>query len=110
MVECDDTASPNDESPSENDDSDVGPNYFLSDDSYSDSSDTNSSSLHEVSVCALNETQNVDLTIEKENKKPNSSKRKRTTQSEWKRNKTKLLQNTGHTYRNFQKVLKYLNG
>ena len=34
MEGCDDTASPNDESPSENGDSDVEPNYSLSDDSY----------------------------------------------------------------------------
>ena len=58
------TASPNVESPSENGDSEVDANYSLSDDSYSDSSDTNSSSLHEVSVCALNGTQNVDLSVE----------------------------------------------
>ena len=64
MEDCDATASPNVESPSENGDSEVDANYSLSDDSYSDSSDTNSSSQHEVSVCALNGTQNVDLSVE----------------------------------------------
>jgi len=64
MGECYDTASPKDESPSENDDSDVDPNYSLSGDSYSDSSDSKASSLQEVSVSALKEKQNVHLTIE----------------------------------------------
>jgi hypothetical protein len=41
--QCDATASPNDESPSETGDSDVDRNYSLCDDSYSDSSDSNSS-------------------------------------------------------------------
>jgi len=57
MEECDDTASSNDESRSENVDSDINPNYSLSFDSYSDSSDKNRTSLHEVNVCALNGTQ-----------------------------------------------------
>ena len=48
MEECDAAASPNAESPPEFGNSDVDPNYSLSDDSYSDSSDGNSSSLHEV--------------------------------------------------------------
>ena len=43
MGQCDATASPNTESPSQTGDSDVDPNYSLSDDSYSDSSDSNSS-------------------------------------------------------------------
>ena len=64
MEDCDVTASPNVESPSENGDSEVDAIYSLSDDSCLDSSDTNSSSLHEVSVCALNGTQNVDLSVE----------------------------------------------
>jgi hypothetical protein len=54
MDECDDTASLNDESPSENADSGVEPNYSLSVDSYSDSSNSNSSSLYEVNICVLN--------------------------------------------------------
>ena len=41
--QCDATASPNDESPSQTGNSDADPNYSLSDDSYSDSSDSNSS-------------------------------------------------------------------
>jgi hypothetical protein len=57
MEECDDTASPNDESPSENVDSVVDRNYSLSVVSYSDSSDSNSSSLYAVNVCVLNGTQ-----------------------------------------------------
>jgi len=43
MEQCDATASPNDESPTENGDSDVDLNYSLNDNSYSDSSDSNSS-------------------------------------------------------------------
>jgi hypothetical protein len=105
MEQCDDTASPNDEAPSENGDSHFDPNYSINADSHSDSSDSNSSSLHEVSVCALNETQNLDLTVERENKDSKVRERKRTIQLEWKRNKTKLLRNTGHTYRNFEEVL-----
>jgi len=65
MEECDDTASPNDESPSENADSGVEPNYSLSVDSYSDSSNSNSSSLHEFNICVLN-GKNVELTIKRE--------------------------------------------
>ena len=42
--QCDATASPNDESPSKSGDSNVDPNYSLSDDSYSNTSDSNSSS------------------------------------------------------------------
>jgi hypothetical protein len=61
------TATPYDESPYETGDSDVDPNYSLIDDSYSDTSEGSSSSLHEVNVCALNEPQNVDLTTEREN-------------------------------------------
>jgi hypothetical protein len=37
--ECDATASPNNEPPSETGDSDANPNYSLNDDSYSDTSD-----------------------------------------------------------------------
>jgi hypothetical protein len=60
------TATPNDESPYETGESDVDQNYSLRDDSYTDNSDINSSSLHEVSVSALNEPQNVDWTTETE--------------------------------------------
>ena len=81
MEECDATASPNVESPSENSDSEVDTNYSLSDDSYSDSSDTNSSSLHEVSFVHLME-HNVDLSVEWRKKKP-KSRRKGNIQSEW---------------------------
>ena len=71
MEECDDTASKIDGSPSETGDSDVDRYYSLSDDSYWDNYDSNSSSLNKVKVSALNETQNVDLTIEREDRKPN---------------------------------------
>jgi len=55
MEEYDDTASPNDESLSENDDSEFEPNISLSGNSFSDNSDidisdSNSSSLREVNV------------------------------------------------------------
>jgi hypothetical protein len=80
MEQCDVTALPNDESPSETGDSDIDSNNSLSDYSYSDSSDSNSSSLREVNVCVLNGTENVDLTLERKNKKPNSRKGKRTIQ------------------------------
>jgi hypothetical protein len=80
MEQCDDTASPNEESPSETGDSDIESSNSLSDYSYSDSSDSNSSSLREVSICVLNGTENVDLTIQRKSKKPNSRKGKRTIQ------------------------------
>jgi len=47
VEECDVTASPNDVSPFKNFGSEVDPNYSLSVYSYSDSSDSESSSLHE---------------------------------------------------------------
>ena len=53
--ECDATASPNNESPCETGDSDADPNYSLSDDSFSDTSDNESSSFDEIEVSALNE-------------------------------------------------------
>ena len=72
--ECDDTASPNYESPYETGDSNGDRNYSSSDDSHSDTSDSNSSSLHEVSVSALNEPQNLYLTAERENRKQGEEK------------------------------------
>jgi hypothetical protein len=39
--------------------------------------DINSSSFHEVKVCALNEQQNVDLTTERENRKQETKSRGR---------------------------------
>ena len=74
MEESDATASPNTGSPSETGDSDAEPNYPISDDSYSDSSDRNSSSLFEVSFCVLSETQNGDLTTERENRNQRAEK------------------------------------
>jgi hypothetical protein len=77
VEQCDATASPNSVSPYKTGDLDVDPIYPLSDDSYSGTSDSNSSSLHEVSVCALNETQNVDLTTERK-QEPKGREQKRT--------------------------------
>ena len=45
----------------------------------------------------------IDLTIEKENRKPKNRKRKSAVSSESKRNKTKLLRNTRHAYRNYKR-------
>jgi hypothetical protein len=63
--------------------------YLLSDDPYSDNSESNSSSFHEVHVSEFNEPQNVDVTTERE-RKPKSIERKRAVKSYWKRNKIKL--------------------
>jgi hypothetical protein len=89
IEKCDATASPNTDSPFETGDSDVDPNYSLSDYSYSDSSDrnsldsnssdSNSSLLHEVNYSVLNEPQNLDLTSERK-QEPKSRERKRTLQ------------------------------
>jgi hypothetical protein len=54
---------------------------ILNDDSYSDTSDDNSSSFDEVHVSALNEPQNIDFTTNKENSRPKSIKRKTVVQS-----------------------------
>lgn len=62
--ECNATASPNNESASESGDSEANLNYSLSDDTYSDISNK-SSPFYEVSVSALNELQNIDLTTDK---------------------------------------------
>jgi dipeptidase len=56
------------------------PHYSLSDDSYSDTSDNNSS-FDEVNVPAFNE-HNIDLTTENENRRSKSRKRKTAVQSE----------------------------
>ena len=77
IEECDASASPNTESPSETRDSEADPNYSLSDDSYTGTTGSNSSSLHEVSVSASNEPQNVDLTAERENRNQRAEKGKR---------------------------------
>jgi hypothetical protein len=75
MEECDDTASTSDETPSYNVDSHVDLNYSINDDSYPHSPDNNSSSLHEANVTALNETQNEDFTVGRENRKLNAEER-----------------------------------
>jgi hypothetical protein len=87
-------------------DADADPNYSLSDDSYSDTSDNNSSSFDEINVSALIEPQCIDLTTEKENRKLKSRKRNR---AEWNRNKAKLLLKTRHHSEPLKRVLKYLN-
>jgi hypothetical protein len=100
--ECDAAASSDNKSASETGDSEANPNYSLSDDPFSDISNNKSSPFDEVNVSALNELQNADLTIEKDNRKPNSRKINRSILSEWKRNKTNLPRNTGHAYRSFK--------
>jgi len=97
--ECDAAVSPNNESASETGNSEADPNYSLSADSYSDTSDKKSSSFDEVNVSVLNELQNIDLTTEKDKWKPNSRKRQKAIPSEWKRN---FPRNTGHAYRSFK--------
>ena len=72
VEQCDATASP-----SETDDSDVDPKYLLSDDSYSDTSDNNRSSLHEVSTSALNKTQNVFTTVKSQQSSASKTKPER---------------------------------
>jgi hypothetical protein len=59
--ECDTTASPNNESASATGDPDADPDYSLSDGSYSETSDNQSSSFDEVNLSALNESQYIDL-------------------------------------------------
>jgi hypothetical protein len=54
--QCDATASPKNESPSETGDSDADPNYSVSDTSY------NSFSYDDVNVSALSESQPADAT------------------------------------------------
>jgi len=108
IEECDDSASPYDESPSENGDSEVDTNYSLCYDSYSDSSDSNSSTLYEISVCALNETQNEDLTVERENRKPKAEKREPFEQN-GKEMKPNCYEMQGTHTEFLKKLLKYLN-
>jgi hypothetical protein len=57
----------------------------------------------EINVSALNERQNIFWATEKENRKPNSRKRKRAVTSELKSKKTKLLGNSGQAYRSFKR-------
>jgi hypothetical protein len=54
-------------------------------------------------VSAHNDPHNIGFTTQKENRNTNSRKRKAAVPKEWKINKTKLLQNTGHTYRTFSR-------
>jgi len=79
------------ESQSETGDFYANPNYSLSENTYSDTSDNNSSSLDGVNVSALDEPRNIDFTPEKHNRKANS--RKTTVPSEWKRNETNFNKN-----------------
>jgi hypothetical protein len=58
--------------------------------------------LHEVNVCILNETQNIDLNREKENRNQEQRKKKNCS-IRLERNQTKLLRNTEHAYRNFKR-------
>jgi len=76
MEQCDVTASPNDVSTFKNLDSEVDPNYSLSVDSYSDSSDSENSSLHEGKFF-VEWNKIVDLTTEKEIWKANDRKKEK---------------------------------
>jgi len=107
--ECDTTASPKNESPFANDDSDADPNYSLSDDSYSDTSDNKSSSFDEKNVSALNEPQNIDLTTDKENRKPKSRKKKKSRDIRMERKNNCYEIQDPHTETS-KEVLRYLNG
>jgi hypothetical protein len=51
----------------------------------------------------LNEPQKIDLTTEKESRKPKNRRREGAAPSDWKRYKTKWLRNTGHKYRTFKR-------
>ena len=53
MQQCDVTALPKNESPSDNGDCNADPNYSLSDDANSDTSDNNSSSFDDVKCLHL---------------------------------------------------------
>ena len=53
------------------------------------------------STSSLNEPQNMDVTTEKENRKLRSRKIKTAVPSEWKRNESKLLRNSGQACRTF---------
>jgi hypothetical protein len=58
----------------------------------------------------MNERHDIDFTIEKDNRKPNSRKRITAVPTEWKRHKTKSLRNTGPHTGILKEVLIYLNG
>jgi hypothetical protein len=58
----------------------------------------------------LNEPRNIDLTKGKENKKLVGTKIKGALPTKLKIIKLNLLRDTRHTYRFFEKVLRYLNG
>jgi hypothetical protein len=75
MEQCDATASLYTESPYQTGDSDFEPKYSLSNDPCPGNSDSNSSSLHVVKICALNKPQNSDLTVERENRNQRAEKK-----------------------------------
>jgi len=100
------TASPYTESPYETGDSNVDPNYSLYGDPYSNSSDSNSSSLHEVKVSALNEPQNLDLIAERENRNQRAEKEREPFNQngkEIKSNCYEIHRTHTHTHRNFKR-------
>ena len=76
---------------------------FICKDAWSHEHKKKSSSLDEINVSALNETQHTDLATKKENRKPKSRKRNRAVTSEWKGNITNLLLNTQQAFRLFEK-------
>jgi hypothetical protein len=107
---CDVTVSPNTESPSETGDSDGDPNFSLGDDSCSGTSDSNSSSLHEVSGSALNEPQNVDLTAERDKTGTKEQIKKKSRGIRMGRNKTSYYETQDTHTETLKDVLKILKG
>jgi hypothetical protein len=63
--------------------SDGEPKYSLSVDSYTESTDSNSSAVHDVKVCVLNETGNADLTRERERERVNRNQRAEKGKEPW---------------------------
>jgi len=79
-------------------------------DSYSLTPDKNSSSQHDFIVCVLNETQNVDLTTERENRKPNSRKEREAFNQNGIEIKPNCYEIQDTQTETLKKVLKYQNG
>jgi len=102
MEECDDTASPNDNSAPENSDSEGEPNYNLRVDSYLDSSNSNSSSLHEVNICVLNGKKCKIENKEIKQNKANKTKRKDPLIHKGKKTNCYVIHETHRKFKNLQ--------
>ena len=100
---CDATASPNNESPSNNGDSDAKPNYLLIGDSYSYNLITRFLHLMTSKFLHWMKQKMWIRPQKKKNWKAKSRKIKRALPSEWKRHKTKLLRNAEHANWNFKR-------